>query len=166
MESEIVIQKTRKLPQRIGTVDNEAVFSLILDVGCGKHKRGDVGVDISRNSQADVIADAQYLPFRDESFSIVISHHIIEHLRKPETAIKEMLRVSKRVKIVCPHRYGHYAKIASDHIQFYNKRWFARLAKRLGVKEAVRTTFVPLLYFGVCGLLMRPSELIVEYKKN
>ena len=139
---------------------------MILDVGCGKHKRGDVGVDLSRNSLADVIADAQHLPFRDESFDIAISHHMIEHLQKPVQCVEEMLRISKgRVKIVCPHRFGHYAKIASDHINFFNKRWFGRLAGKLNVKENIRTTFEPAIYFGLFGLFMRPSELVVEYQK-
>jgi hypothetical protein len=39
-----------------------------LDVGCGKHKRGDIGIDYSRDSEADIIADACYLPFKDEVF--------------------------------------------------------------------------------------------------
>ncbi|MCW3980084.1 MAG: class I SAM-dependent methyltransferase [Candidatus Bathyarchaeota archaeon] len=140
---------------------------MILDVGCGRHKRGDVGVDLSRNSLADVIADAHHLPFRDESLDIVISHHMIEHLKKPEHSVKEMLRISKgQVKIVCPHRFGHYAKIAPDHINFFNKRWFGRLAGKLNVKENVRTIFEPAIYFGLFGLFMRPSELVVEYRKT
>lgn len=114
-----------------------------------------------------VDVDKTALPFKDNSFDMVVSHHMVEHLRNPELAIKEMLRVSKsRVNIVCPHRFGHYARITPDHIQFFNKRWFTRLADKLGVKTNVRTTFEPGLYFGVCSLFMRPCELIVEYRKS
>jgi SAM-dependent methyltransferase len=142
---------------------------MILDVGCGEHKRGDIGVDKRRLPGVDIIVDIDKtgLPFHNSSFDMVVSHHVIEHLQNPEYLIKEIFRVSKgRVKIVCPHRFGQYAKITSDHIQFYNKKWFTQLAKKLGVNVRVRTTFEPLIYFGVCGLLMRPSELIVEYIKT
>jgi len=44
---------------------------LALDVGCGKQKRGDIGVDYSRNSEADVIADAHYLLFKDKVLSSI-----------------------------------------------------------------------------------------------
>ncbi len=123
-------------------------------------------MDRSKDTQADVVADAQSLPFQNSCFHNVVSHHTVEHLREPELAVREMLRVTKgRVKIVCPHRFGHYAKIAYNHIQFFNKRWFSQLARKMRVKESVRTTFEPVLYFGAFGLLMRPSELIVEYRK-
>jgi ubiquinone/menaquinone biosynthesis C-methylase UbiE len=124
-----------------------------MDIGCGKHKRADVGIDVSRDSQADVIVDAQYLPFQDTIFDTVLSQHMIEHLQKPELAVYEMVRVSKaKVEIICPHRFGHYAKITSDHIRFYNKRWFTQLARKLNVKENVRTTFTPTFFsvFWVC----------------
>lgn len=147
--------------------EQESPHAYILDVGCGSLKRGDIGVDLSKNPLVDVIADAQHIPFKEEVFDHVVSHHVLEHLPKPEIAIKEMLRVSKgRVRIVCPHKFGHYAKITSDHIHFFNKRWFGELARVLNVKENVRTTFEPAFYFGPVGLFMRPSELIIEYQKR
>jgi len=139
-----------------------------LDVGCGRHKRGDVGVDKKAYPNVDFVVDVdkERLPFRDNTFKLVIGHHLVEHLLHPEFAIKEMIRVSNgHVKITCPHRYGAYAKISKDHKQFLNKRWFVELARKLGVQVYVRTTFMPVLYLGPIGLLMRPHELVVELKK-
>lgn len=141
----------------------------VLDVGCGNLKRGDVGVDKEAFPNVDFVVnlDEAPLPFPDNSFSLVLSHHSIEHFSRPEFVIKEMLRVSNGlVKIICPHRFGEYAKITKSHKQFFNKRWFLELAKQLGVEANVKTTFTPVLYLGVVGLLMRPNELIVVLRKK
>jgi len=138
----------------------------VLDVGCNGHKRGDIGIDLHRNNHVDVIADAHYLPFRNNVFDIVTSQHLVEHLHTPERAIKEMLRVSKwKVHVTCPHRFSHYAKITKEHLHFFNKRWFLQLAKKLNVEAFVKTSFDPLAYCGL-GILTRPNELFVEYWKD
>jgi ubiquinone/menaquinone biosynthesis C-methylase UbiE len=85
---------------------------MILDVGCGKHKRGTIGVDYSRNSDADIIADAPFLPFKDEVFDEVASFKVLEHSPNPLNFLKEQTRVLKPGgKIVC----------ITDNAQFY--RW-------------------------------------------
>ena len=142
---------------------------MILDIGCGAFKRGDIGVDKEALPGIDVVLDLDVmpLPFADNSFSMVLSHHSIEHLQHPEFVIKEMLRVSTGyVRIICPHRFSEYAKITKDHRQFLNKRWFLNLAKHLNAEVNVKTTCAPLVYCGPVGLLMSPNELIVEMKKH
>jgi len=79
-----------------------------LDIGCGENKRrGSIGVDIRRASGVDVIADARYLPFRDEAFDYVYSSHLLEHFshREVQQVIAEWVRVPKRhgmIEIRCP----------------------------------------------------------------
>jgi ubiquinone/menaquinone biosynthesis C-methylase UbiE len=103
---------------------------MILDVGCGADFKGDVNVDLylehtihrpilhKGNLTAKEIpnlvkADAHYLPFTDDSFDLVYSHHLIEHLSNPILFIKECIRVSKReILIICPHRFSSHAKRA------------------------------------------------------
>ena len=141
----------------------------VLDCGCGLHKRGTVGVDKTAYPNVDYVVnlDCEPLPFPDNSFDLVVSHHVVEHLLNPEYAIKEMIRVTNdAVKITCPHRYGSYAKISKDHKQFLNKRWFIQLGQKLRVQTYVHTVFMPSLHLGVIGLLMRPHELRVEFRKN
>lgn len=86
--------------------------SLTLDVGCGKHKRGDIGVDYSRDSEADIIADACHLPFKDEAFSKVTSTTVLEHSPNPLNFLKEQHRVLKR---------GGEIEVTTDNAQYY--RW-------------------------------------------
>ena len=94
----------------------------VLEVGCGRGRflteltaRGPVvyGVDlsafavhvaqehlrkagVSRARAAVCQADAHYLPFADASFDVVVSCETIEHLIEPETALREMARVTKQ----------------------------------------------------------------------
>ena len=47
------------------------------------------------DSSAQALADASYLPFKDESLDLVIASEILEHLNTPETASREIWRVLK-----------------------------------------------------------------------
>jgi len=85
---------------------------LTLDVGCGKYKRGNIGIDYSRDSDADVIADAHYLPFKDECFDKVISVAVLEHSPNPLNFLKEQYRVLKK---------GGELEVVTDNAQYY--RW-------------------------------------------
>jgi ubiquinone/menaquinone biosynthesis C-methylase UbiE len=81
-----------------------------LDVGCGCKKHGDIGIDISRNSAADVIADAQHLPFKDCTFGSVISTYVIEHSPNPLIFLQEQHRVL---------RSGGRITVQTDNAQYY-----------------------------------------------
>lgn len=71
--------------------------SLVLDIGCGERKKGDIGIDMRKTSCVDIIADAHLLPFKTESFSKVYSADVIEHFSHKETQkiIREWVRVLK-----------------------------------------------------------------------
>ncbi len=80
------------------------VIKMILDVGCGAHLWGDVGVDLGPKvlavdsgyiTKANVYASAEYLPFRDDSFEVVHFVGLLHHLHRPEKAWAEMVRVSR-----------------------------------------------------------------------
>jgi|GEM_PF-2385391 len=76
-----------------------------LDVGCGTRRRGDIGIDIYRKSQADIIADAHYLPLRDTSFDSISAYAVLEHVDDPRKVLSEIHRVCKNggfVKILVP----------------------------------------------------------------
>lgn len=81
------------------------VSLLNLDVGCGNRKLGDINVDIDKKYRPDVVCDIHYLPFKENVFERVYCYHVLEHYGiKPEKAISELLRVSKKwVEIQVPH---------------------------------------------------------------
>lgn len=81
---------------------------IVLDIGCGERKvPGSLGIDISRLSTVDVLADIRFgLPFRDCSVDGVHASHILEHFDNLVAVMDEIWRVCKpgaRVYITVPH---------------------------------------------------------------
>jgi SAM-dependent methyltransferase len=75
---------------------------MMLDFGCGNGEFREicsqtnmqyVGIDWS--GPAPILADGHALPFRDESFDFILSFAVLEHLRHPIVALREMYRVLK-----------------------------------------------------------------------
>jgi len=68
---------------------------LSLDIGCGKRKSFDINVDINKRLKPDIACDAQYLPFKSESFDLIHCSHLLEHVDNPNLVIEEIKRVAK-----------------------------------------------------------------------
>jgi len=96
----------------------------ILDVGCGKHKRGNIGIDYCKDSEADVIADAHYLPFKDEVFDKVVSTVVLEHSPNPLNFLKEQYRVLKK---------GGKVELTTDNAQYFS--WSVMVPGRGGIRH-------------------------------
>jgi len=94
-----------------------------LDVGCGENKRGNLGVDIRRTNAVDVLASADCLPFRDESFDQVNSVTLLEHCVNPFNVLVEQVRVLRKGgKIICETdnaRYWRYHVWLMDHVRHW-----------------------------------------------
>lgn len=76
----------------------------VLDVGCGtkpysiyfkKNANVYIGIDMDSLLNADVVCDAEKLPFPNESFDVIISTQVLEHVNNPTIFIEEMNRVLK-----------------------------------------------------------------------
>lgn len=73
----------------------------LLDLGCGPRDQAApaahygasyVGIDYA-SADADVLADAHAIPFRDATFDVVLSYAVLEHLYHPFVAVQEVARV-------------------------------------------------------------------------
>ncbi len=101
-----------------------------------------------------IAADATHLPFKDQSFDVVLCSEVIEHVPDLEAALRELLRVSRcRLIITTPNRglrwkageaLGVDVKKASEkvgHIHILNAReWRRRLAQVQGWKVETLST--------------------------
>lgn len=106
--SYIVTLSARKIfGQLLNLVPKKTGPLKILDLGCGykpfqalfPHDRY-LGVDISLNSFADVIADNHDLPFKDNVFDVIIISEVLEHCDNEYQVIKELKRVAKNQGLV------------------------------------------------------------------
>lgn len=130
------------------------VYFGMLDVGCGTRPKGDVNIDFfqegfnphtgdqikggfmsARKTPNFVLADAEHLPFKNESFRVAFSSHTMEHVRNPLLMLQEMCRVAQRRVIVrVPHRKGSEARIP-HHMNYLDEEWFKEASELLGYKS-------------------------------
>ena len=62
----------------------ESGNKIILDIGCGKVLRGNIGLDFFDGPNVDVVSDLNStLPIADASCDEVKMFHILEHVKEP-----------------------------------------------------------------------------------
>jgi len=79
------------------------ISPLVLDVGCGERPYADlfqktqyIGLNYSTVAASpDIVGDAQALPLKNDSFDIVFSTQVIEHVPEPKILVAEAFRVLK-----------------------------------------------------------------------
>ncbi len=144
--------------------------SRILEVGCGGGAllaflaaRGHtvLGVDILEEavllaSQAApssqvLRADAARLPFPDESFDRLVSHHLVEHLEDLSGALKEWRRVLRRgglMAICTPNRLYPSPRIFEDpgHVRVYERKELEEVVRNGGFTVLDSFTVFPHLW--------------------
>ena len=112
----------------------------ILDLGCGTRKYKPkpnsrdivIGVDINKNSLADIIHDLDNFPYplEDNEFDLVYASHILESIENPEEFLKEVYRVlnkNGRVIIKVPHFSSATAIGFLEHKHYFNLAAFTDL---------------------------------------
>jgi len=112
---------------------------MILDVGCGDQPKGDINVDLFPHTSVHrasdlkgipnfVCANCHYLPFRDNSFNIVLCSHLLEHRGvKLVEASKEMLRVAESKVVVRAPNMFRKSKYSIAHDKIFSRSVFDRL---------------------------------------
>jgi len=118
-------------------------FSSGLDVGCaaGILKimgfSDVIGIDIVEGSNVTVLASAEYLPFRTESFQLVFAGEVIEHLREPIRALREWVRVLRDGgKMIISTPNGLRVNVYSgnpEHKRMFGPHDLCRTLRQLGL---------------------------------
>lgn len=70
-----------------------------------------------------IVADITSLPFKDKSFDFIFCSHVLEHVKDPETACKELMRVGKRGYIETPRKWTEFYAGHPSH------RWLVDLVE-------------------------------------
>lgn len=130
---------------------------LVLDLGAGAGIVEDVnlqeratvhGIDLDPRVKdnpglhAAVMGDASALPFRDESYDLVLADNLLEHLIHPEMVFAEVTRVLKRdgsFLVKTPNRY-HYVTLISRLTNQRFHRWVVSLRGRKS-EDTFRTLY-------------------------
>jgi len=119
---------------------------VVLDAGCGsgrvfQHRlagrvRRVVGVDVTDEPRANANidgaakADLRSLPFRGETFDLIVMSHVAEHLTEPGPVFRELARVLRpggRLLLLTPNRW-HYVPLVARlaphrlHVAFNRRR--------------------------------------------
>ena len=77
---------------------NDPRNALMLDCGAGSRPTyfsNVVNYEIARYKSTDVVGVAEVLPFKDDSFDVVLSYAVLEHVKQPFVAARELIRVLK-----------------------------------------------------------------------
>jgi SAM-dependent methyltransferase len=86
-------------PTSLELIQRVGFDAKILDVGGGDRKLdlpNFINLDIIRSSRlVTLIADAHFLPFKDDVFDLVLCEAAIEHFRYPWVAVEQLYRVLK-----------------------------------------------------------------------
>ena len=103
----------------------------VLDLGCGFDKKipSAIGVDIIPTLCTDVVCnlDNYPLPFKDNTFDLIICSHIIEHITDVVKFMNEIHRIAKPgaiVKGMTPHFSSPYSFADPTHKHHFTYRTF------------------------------------------
>jgi SAM-dependent methyltransferase len=150
----------------------------VLDVGCGSNKRpGAIGLDISVDTDADIVHDLDVFPYpiEDDSFDHVILQDVIEHVAEPMRVAAEMHRILRpggRLQLRTPHFSSALAYSDPTHRHFYSTTAIRYLADpafahysaaRFQVEHVTLDLWLPFRVLGIAALANRYPDVYEKY---
>ncbi len=108
------------------------------NVGCGHRKISEkaIGIDIDKNSAADIICPGDILPFRNGELDYVVSCHALEHFDDTGRVLSEWKRVVRRggvIGIVVPDdRIIDTLSLNPDHKKAFTPEIMIEEVERVG----------------------------------
>lgn len=111
----------------------------VLEVGCGRGLLADKLSAKNKVTACDIVisdelkkrfpavkfetANIEELPFKDNSYDVVISTHTLEHVKDLSKSVAELRRVAKNQLIIVVPRQRPYKYTFSLHTQFFPYKW-------------------------------------------
>ena len=132
-----------------------AAANLLADYGFNVHSTdiSRFAVNKARKHYPDIsfnVHDMQNLFTKEKDFDVVVALDVIEHLEKPEQAIKNTYKILKKdgyVIITTPNDYKHMSNDPT-HINVKRPNQWKKILKTAGFKniKIMQVTFIPYLY--------------------
>ena len=116
----------------------------VLDIGCGNNKiKGAIGLDISKDTQADIVWDLNTYPYPLETDGIdkIYAKHIIEHVDDPIKFLNEVYRITRpggSCFIETPHFSCYVAYSEPQHKRYFSYFMIDEILKKVPFKLAKR----------------------------
>jgi SAM-dependent methyltransferase len=175
----------RDLGELIGGLSDPHRFDLvptgpgeILDIGCGSAKTpGAVGLDISPDTDADIVHNLDELPYpiEDASFDQILMQDVIEHVREPIKVLEELHRIARpgaRIQLRTPHFSSILAYGDPTHRHYFSTIAIRSLAEprfahytdvRFRVVHVTLDLWLPFRMIGLGALANRFPEAYEKY---
>jgi SAM-dependent methyltransferase len=138
----------------------------LLDIGCGERPYAQlfnakqVGADVYFHAGIDVVARAEDLPFRDESFDVAICTQVLEHLADPVAMLNNTHRVLKQGGLLFLSTHGIWLE---KHEKSDYWRWtldgLVKLVAGAGFQVVCQSSMKPLESLMQLLALYTPSGL-------
>jgi SAM-dependent methyltransferase len=150
----------------------------VLDVGCGSAKHpGAVGLDISADTDADVVHDLDVFPYpiEDGSFDQILLQDVIEHVAEPYRVFAELHRIARpgaRIQVRTPHYSSVLAYSDPTHRHYFSALGLRSLAEprfahyteaRFTVVHVTLDLWLPFRATGIAALANRFPGVYESY---
>jgi len=142
----------------------------VLDIGCGNNKiKGATGLDVSRDTQADIIWDLNVYPYPIETNEIdkIYAKHVIEHVDDPIKFLNEVYRITRpggTCFVETPHFSCYVAYSEPQHKRYFSYFMIDEILKKVPFKLDKReVTFYKSFRF--CGIKYLANKYPRSYER-
>ncbi len=150
----------------------------ILDIGCGSSKTpGAVGLDISSDTDADIVHDLDAFPYPidDASFDQILLQDVIEHVAEPIKVFEELHRIARpgaHIQLRTPHFSSVLAYGDPTHRHYFSTLAIRSLAEprfahytdvRFRILDVGLDMWLPFRATGLSRLANRFPEVYEKY---